>query len=102
MSPIISPTSVWLLAFIGLGMPYLLFLKLIFTIYWIFRGQVWFLVSLLVIGIDYQFIPKYLQLNFENKELSEKSFKVMSFKIRVFDLYLWTKEKSARNLIFDF
>ena len=32
----------------------------------------------------------------------ENDIKVMSFNVRVFDLYMWTKEKTTRNKIFDF
>ena len=102
ISPFIGPATIWPLAFFGLGMPYLLLLNFLFAAYWMFRGKTWFLVSLIVIALGYQTIPKYLQFNFGSEELSEKSFKVMSFNVRVFDLYMWTKEKSTRNSIFDF
>ncbi|MDA9783043.1 endonuclease/exonuclease/phosphatase family protein [Vicingaceae bacterium] len=102
LSPLIGPSTIWPLAFFGLGMPYLLLLNVIFALYWIFRRRAWFVISLVVLAMGYSTIPKYIQFNFSNKELSPNSFKVMSFNVRVFDLYMWTKEKSARNLIFDF
>jgi endonuclease/exonuclease/phosphatase family metal-dependent hydrolase len=102
VSPFISPATIWPLAFFGLAMPYLLLLNFIFLLYWVFRRKAWFVVSLLALSIGYTTIPKYIQFNFGNQELKESSFKVMSFNVRVFDLYMWTKEKSARNLIFDF
>ena len=101
-SPYISPNTVWPLAFFGLAMPYFLLANLLFVFYWLFRTKSLFLVSLVVLALGYKSIPKYLQVNFGAEELTEKSFKVMSFNVRVFDLYMWTKEKNTRNQIFDF
>ena len=102
ISPSASPNTIWPLAFFGLAMPYLILLNFLFILYWLFRGKTWFLISLIVLALGYQTIPKYLQFHFGKEELSEKSFKVMSFNVRVFDLYMWTKEKSTRNQIFEF
>lgn len=101
-SPYVNPDSFWLLAFFGLGLPYLLLLNLFFFIYWLFRSSSRFVLSLIIVGLGYQYIPAYLQLSFENEEKLEKDIKIMSFNVRVFDLYMWTKEKTTRNQIFDF
>ena len=102
ISPYISPATIWPLAFFGLAMPYLLLPNIFFTVYWLFRSRGLFIISLIVLGLGYSTIPKYMQFNFDGEEVKENSFKVMSFNVRVFDLYMWTKEKSTRNLIFDF
>ena len=101
-SPFFSPNTAWPFAFFGLTTPYLLLLNLLFVIYWLFRARSFFMVSLITMALGYQVVPKYVQFHFGKKELSEKSFKVMSFNVRVFDLYMWTKEKTTRNKILEF
>lgn len=101
-SPIVNPTTFWPLAFLGLAMPYLLLLNFIFTLYWLFRARPLFLVSLIALSLGYQTIPKYLQVHFGQEIKTSNSLKVMSFNVRVFDLYMWTKEKTTRNQILDF
>lgn len=38
----------------------------------------------------------------KTSDANEHAFKVTSFNVRVFDLYMWTQEKETRNKIFDF
>lgn len=101
-SPYISPGNYWPIAFFGLAMPYLLILNLIYIFYWLFRAKSKFILSLLILALGYQVIPKYIQFQFGKKEAITESLKVMSFNVRVFDLYMWTKEKTTRDKIFRF
>tara|TARA_B100001063_G_C16778704_1_gene568416 strand:- start:3659 stop:4765 length:1107 start_codon:yes stop_codon:yes gene_type:complete len=101
-SPYISPNTFWPLAFFGLATPYLLIINLQFLLFWAFLGNSRFVLSLLVLILGYQTIPSYLQLKIDKNEVAESELKVMSFNVRVFDLYMWSKEKTTRNKIFDF
>ncbi|MBL4709032.1 MAG: endonuclease/exonuclease/phosphatase family protein [Flavobacteriales bacterium] len=98
----VNPSSFWLFAFFGLALPYLLLLNLAFTFYWLFRANSRFVLSLLILALGYQSIPSFVQLRFGDHEKTARDFKVMSFNVRVFDLYMWTKEKTTRNQIFEF
>lgn len=98
----VNPSSFWLFAFLGLALPYLLLLNLGFTIYWLFRVNIRFLLSLLILTIGYQSISSFVQIRFDKHEKASSDFKIMSFNVRIFDLYMWTKEKTTRNKIFEF
>lgn len=100
-APYINPCDFWPLAFFGLAFPYLLISNIVFLLIWIFRGSRYFLLPLIVLLLGYQSIPNYIQWN-PHLPIEGESIKVLSFNVRVFDLYLWTKEKSTRNKIFDF
>lgn len=102
MAAFVSPQLFWPLAFFGLALPYLLILNLLFLLYWIFRGKRYFLLSLLMIILGYKSIPSFVQLRFQQESIKEKDLKVLSFNVRVFDLYMWSKDKTTRNQIFDF
>lgn len=90
------------MAFLGLTTPYLIVLNVLFLLFWAFLGNSRFSLSLLVLILGYQSIPTYLQLNFDQNDPVKNELKIMSFNVRVFDLYMWSKEKSTRNQIFDF
>ena len=102
VAPYANPSTFWPIAFLGLALPYLLLLNIAFLFYWIFRGKSHFLLSLLILILGYKSIPNFIQLRINTSEFKESQLKVLSFNVRVFDLYMWSKDKSTRNKIFDF
>lgn len=98
----ISPQSFWPLAFFGLAFPYLFFANLFFLIYWVFRGRRFFILSLVVLILGYKTVPAFIQVDAVEKNKNIDGIKVMSFNVRVFDLYMWSKERTTRNQIFAF
>ena len=98
----IKPDPFWPIAFFGLAFPYLLGLNFIFLLLWTFKGSTKLFLPLIVISLGYKTIPAFVQLHFDESNEQEDHIKVMSFNVRVFDLYMWTKEKTTRNQIFQF
>ncbi len=90
------------MAFFGLAFPYTMLCNVAFVLLWAFRANPRFLFSLIILILGYKTYPAYFQLNLDEPDINEKEFKVLSFNVRVFDLYLWSEEKSTRNKIFDF
>ncbi len=95
----VNPNSFWPLALFGLALPYLYFLNSLFVLGWIIAGNKRLVLSLAVLILGYKSIPKIIQFN-SIMPISEESIKVMSHNVRLFDLYLWQKEKTTRNEIF--
>lgn len=52
--------------------------------------------------LGYKSVPRYLQVRINPPAVKEEGIKLMSFNVRVFDLYMWSEERSTRNKIFDF
>lgn len=97
----ISPAELPLLILFGLAFPYFLIINFGFVIFWGILKHRYFLISTLVILLSlpitrdtFQFIPKH------SKNSESKTVKVMSYNVRVFDLYNWSKNKITRNKIF--
>ena len=101
-APYINPETFSLIAFFGLGLPYLLLANLFFLFLWLFKANSRFVFSLIIIALGYQYIQSFIQIRFGDETIEATDIKVMSFNVRVFDLYMWTKDKNARNQIFDF
>lgn len=95
----ISPHSFWPIAFLGLALPYLFVVNILFTLGWMLAGNKRLLLSLIVLILGYQSLPKIIQFNAVGK-ISASAIKIMSHNVRLFDLYLWQDDRSARNEIF--
>lgn len=65
-------------------------------------GNIRFLFPLIFLSLGYKIIPRYIQLNFDTETEIVEGLKVMSFNVRVFDLYMWSEDKATRNKIFSF
>ncbi|HET6225589.1 MAG TPA: hypothetical protein VFF27_04865, partial [Bacteroidia bacterium] len=99
----VSPERFWLLAFFGLAFPLLVILNILFVVYWGIQFQKRAFYSLLVILAGWAQLNCFFQLSFrDNKpDGSKKLMKVMSYNVKVFDLYNWTHNKETRDKIFN-
>ncbi len=106
LSVYISPEKIWLLAFFGLAYPFLLISNILFVIFWIYKKNKLFLFSLIAILLGLNYLKTYVQipLKKENKETIEAKniFKVLSYNVRLFDLYDWHESENTSNKIFEF
>lgn len=100
LAPYISPKSVWILGLFGLAYPYIVILNIFFVISWIIRKRSFFLVSLSAILLTYPQLKPQVALTFK-ESTAEKDIRVMSYNVRNFDLYNWTKEPNARKSMMD-
>ena len=99
----VSPDKLWFLAFLGLAHIPLLLLNIFFIFFWIFLLRKWVLGSLLAVLVSWGHIGTHFR--FRNSEITVQSsdtLKIMSFNVRLFDLYQWknTKKYKTRSRIF--
>lgn len=103
-APVISPVKVSFIAFVGLLLPYTLIINVLFIIFWILKARFYFMISLLTIVITWSTIRtsfSYTRAK-EDQETTSETFKVMSYNVRVFDRYHWTKNTSTASEMFKF
>ena len=102
----ISPAKLWWLALFGLGFEILFIINFLFFIYWIIIGSKKYILSLLFVILGTGKIFGIVQFNFNTeKELTLKEngyLKVMTFNVRLFDLYNWFHNSETRQQIFNF
>jgi len=100
----ISPEKAWIFAFIGLAYPYILLVNLFFVIFWILFRKWYFLLSLLIILAGWGSLKKMFQLRLKKDpvEISEDSFRVLSYNVRLFNYYLWEKDIAVRPKMMDY
>lgn len=104
LSMFVSPEYFWMLAFMGLAHPILLIINILFVVYWLFVRKKTALFSLFIILIGWGKIGDIYQINFnseKNTTTKDSLLKVMSYNVRLFDLYNWTENKNTRNNILE-
>ena len=95
LSLYISPGQFWPIAFAGLSYPVFLLCNLFFVLFWLVFLKKYFFLSLIAILLGYNHISSYIKFYGAEKTLSfENSIKLMSYNVRLFDLYNWRNESS--------
>jgi endonuclease/exonuclease/phosphatase family metal-dependent hydrolase len=103
LSPFISPAKTWVFAFFGLGYFYLLILNIIFVLYWLIVKRKYALYSAIIIILGFNHILTHFQQNKTNIFSSEQEyFSVMSYNVRLFDLYNWSNNTTTRDNMINF
>jgi endonuclease/exonuclease/phosphatase family metal-dependent hydrolase len=96
----VSPVEAGFIAVFGLAFPFLLLINLLFILMWLFFKKKYAFLSLVAILIGWNKIPGFFQLTFNTQNIQhEDSFKILSYNVRLFDLYKWTKKKGTKEKI---
>ena len=102
----VSPRIIWWLALFGLGYEVMLLINLFFVAYWALtrNRKIWFSLIFMLLGIGKVF--SIIQFNPKSKEekllREDGNVKVMSWNVRLFDLYNWFHNDETRSNIFAF
>ena len=104
LSAYISPADFTFFAFFGLIYPFLLIINIIFIIFWLLKKKKFFIISTIAIIVGWSFLTSFFQLSFNKKKFksNEQQIKVMSFNVRIFNLWNWSPEKNRTNKTYDF
>jgi endonuclease/exonuclease/phosphatase family metal-dependent hydrolase len=97
----VSPNNLPLISFLGLTAPILILLNLIFAIYWAVKFKKQFLLPVVTLIICYSFISKFYNFK-EKKILLSSDIKIMSYNVRMFNLYNWIEEDNIDQRIYEF
>lgn len=101
-SSYIDPNSFVLPSLLGLAYPYLLISNILLLLYWITRWKkpAWFVLGIILLGIP-AFTTYYgtAKIQEENKEYD---LSLLSYNIRYFDIYEWSKQKNTRQNLFNY
>ncbi|HKJ06172.1 MAG TPA: endonuclease/exonuclease/phosphatase family protein, partial [Flavobacteriaceae bacterium] len=101
LSYFIAPNTITLISLISLAIPVLILLNFLFLIYWLIQFKKQLLLPLITLLIGFQYVTKFYQLN--NKEvLLNSDTKIMSYNVRLFNLYDWLNEEDVDKKIVAF
>ena len=101
----ISPAVFWPASMICLSYPFLLIINILFVFYWLLQMHRFAFISFIIILTGYRQLTLVYQLKFKSTDIhvnDKNSFSLMSFNVRLFDLYNWTGNLKTRAKIFSF
>jgi endonuclease/exonuclease/phosphatase family metal-dependent hydrolase len=103
LAPYVPPTASWPLAFLGLTYPALVLLNLSCLAYWAFFRRKRMLVPLFALLLGWNHLNAFVQWHPGHRmhQALDPAVKVMSYNVRLFDLYDWGHNTFGRNEIFD-
>jgi endonuclease/exonuclease/phosphatase family metal-dependent hydrolase len=104
LSVYINPAKCWYFAFIGLSYPFFLAVNVLFLIYWTVRWKKAAIISLVVVSIGWTYITDYYRPGFmrhkkEQVKEGSHSFRLMTYNVRIFNLYKWLKNSSRSQIV---
>lgn len=103
LSTRVSPVTWWPLALFGMAYPYLLAVNLGFVGWWLLFRRKRVLPSLIVVLLGWGFLGQYVRLFSSYKQPAEvrTPFTLMSWNVRLFNLYNWTHNQQTRDEIME-
>src|SRR5436190_5427326 len=103
LAPQVSPSRFWLLALFGMTFPYQVMVHFAFLSWWLVFRRKRMLLSGVALLLGWGHVADHFQL-FGRKDapddIAGTPVKLMSFNVRVFDLYNWSHNKATRDAIF--
>ena len=103
LAPHLSPKHYWLLALLAMTYPFQLLLHAGFLTWWAVFRRKRMLLSGVALLLGWGHVGDHVQLmgrSTPTDAMAEQGVKVMSYNVRVFDLYNWTGNKKSRDAIF--
>lgn len=97
----ISPKYISLISFLSLSIPILIIINIIFVLYWLLRLKKQILISLVVLILGFPLLSKFYSFN-NKKTFLSSDIKIMSYNVRMFNLYKWIKTDSISKKIYHF
>ena len=99
----ISPAKFWPLEVLANSYPFLLVFNLLFLIIWALKKHRFFFLSASIILMGYDKLSQLYQpaMLVMDVRPPKGAIKVMSYNVRLFDLYNWTGNLKTRSKIFD-
>ncbi|MDF1574533.1 MAG: endonuclease/exonuclease/phosphatase family protein [Bacteroidales bacterium] len=107
LAPLVNPARVMFPALFGLAYPYLLIVHLAFLCFWLIRLKREIFISVVVIFLGWNHLNNLIPLHIRSSEIpvnadQDRFFKVLSYNVRGFDIYQWSKDPEAKKEIFEF
>jgi endonuclease/exonuclease/phosphatase family metal-dependent hydrolase len=101
ISPFVNPAVFWPLAFFGLFHPAFVVMNFFFLLLWTIRRRKQAYYTLVILLLNIPWYGKQFRFHFSTPPSAPASaFKVMSYNVKLFDLYNWSKDTNTRANMF--
>jgi endonuclease/exonuclease/phosphatase family metal-dependent hydrolase len=100
--PFLAPKMFPLLSVLTLILPLFLIMNALFFMYWLLQLKRQVILSGLVLLLGITFINKFYKFSSNETEKEEKDFTVMSYNVRLFNLFDWLPQDNVGGTILSF
>ena len=87
--PFLAPKAFPFLSVLSLFLPFFLMLNFFFFVYWLLQFKRYMVLSGLVLLLGITFINRFYKFTETNLPAEEADFTLMSYNVRLFNLYQW-------------
>lgn len=104
LSQYINPAHIWIFSMFGFTFFTFYVMNLFFLVYWLLLKKKFLILPLIMLLAGLKIVTGVIQFNIpvSDKKLPEKNgIKIMSYNVRLFDLYNWTENLQTRARMFD-
>lgn len=91
----ISPEKLWVLGFAAMGYPIMLAVIVFFVIYWLLRRRWILFLNIAFLVIKWDFVQATVQFNSNPVTSDTSGIKILTYNVRLFDRFNWTKNKNT-------
>lgn len=100
--PFLPPKTFSLFSVLSLGVPVLIVINFLFFLYWVFKLKRQLLLSLVVLVLGYIYFGSLYKFTSSGIDVDDNTFTVMTYNVRVFNLYKWIKSEHIDKQISTF
>jgi endonuclease/exonuclease/phosphatase family metal-dependent hydrolase len=97
----VNPSTFWPLAFFGMVYPYVLATQVFFLLWWLMFRRKRMLLSGVIVLLGWNHVTDFIQLLGKPKSTEGEQVSIMSWNVRLFDLYNWSHNKRNRDEMYD-
>jgi len=97
--PFMAPKLFPLLSVFTLIMPLMLVLNVVCFLYWLFQGKRQMLLSGIILLLGITFISRFYRFSAKDLPAEKQDFTLMSYNVRMFNLYEWFPDKDIPERI---
>ena len=97
--PFLAPKAFPFLSVLTLILPFFLMLNLFFFVYWLLQFKRYMLLSGIVLLVGITFINRFYKFTETNLPKEETDFTLMSYNVRLFNLYQWLPKDDVAEQI---
>lgn len=97
--PFLPPKTFSFLAVLSLSVPFLILINLVFCVFWLIKIKRQFILSALILALGYNHLSSLYKFSSENLKATDQSISLMSYNVRLLNLYNWIKDDSIPEKI---
>ncbi len=100
--PKIKPSILSSISLLSLLIPMIITINVLFVIYWIVKLKRQFLLSFTILLLGYNSIKSFVNFSNNSEYVGGNNISVMSYNVRMFNIYNWIKKTGVKDSIANF